>query len=556
KTQRKIISENEDYSQMPIRSYSYGDQGTIQKGPSHNLPNYNVSVPERIDAESTVRVQRYNVNQPDSDNRVGGSGYNETARRNYTNTYGEPVIQGESGTRHTNYNTAYNTETVQRPGVAEFIQDPNNQRMEQSWNIPHDFQNTNKNYESRYRASDTDRLQVERTGYRRPMAYGMEETEEVSYRRSAPTSGHTLHGPYSQAPCIRGNLKLPAFTGKEDWKVWICRFVAIAERRNWSDEDKLDELLPRLQGGAGEFVFTQLPRRSLRSYDELVMELGYRYRVIENAKSYAAMFASRNQKQCETVEEYAAELKRLHYKAYPNRDKLQRRDDLVERFMRGIADEEVRFLVNFMKKPADIDEAVFCVVECKSERSSSRHQEPYGERKVRKFLRRTQPSETENESEDEADKEIEDRILRLDKRVRQTQAKQTKGSDNEEQNIVTKSDPAGKSDKTSSENLANDRIIQCLQQLTDRIKQLEHQVGTGSDYTRNNASRSSTCFKCGKDGHYAKWCPSARNNSRFNEQQRNYNQQQQRNYNQHTDRERYLTPKQEQQSLNFRGRPQ
>ena len=38
------------------------------------------------------------------------------------------------------------------------------------------------------------------------------------------------------------------------------RFEAIAERRKWSDDVKLDNLLPKLQGRAGDFVFTQLSR--------------------------------------------------------------------------------------------------------------------------------------------------------------------------------------------------------------------------------------------------------------------------------------------------------
>ncbi|VDI01477.1 Hypothetical predicted protein [Mytilus galloprovincialis] len=63
------------------------------------------------------------------------------------------------------------------------------------------------------------------------------------------------------------NPKLPAFNGKDDWKVWINRFEAIARRRSWTDEEKLDELLPRIQGEAGDFVFTQLPTGVLRTKD-------------------------------------------------------------------------------------------------------------------------------------------------------------------------------------------------------------------------------------------------------------------------------------------------
>ena len=68
------------------------------------------------------------------------------------------------------------------------------------------------------------------------------------------------------------DLKLPLFNGKEDWKVWINRFEAIAERRNWSEETRLDNLLPKLQGRAGDFVFTQLPRSTLLCYTDLIKE--------------------------------------------------------------------------------------------------------------------------------------------------------------------------------------------------------------------------------------------------------------------------------------------
>ena len=46
-------------------------------------------------------------------------------------------------------------------------------------------------------------------------------------------------------------IKLPPFNGKEEWKVWVSRFEAIANRRQWSEETKLDNLLPKLQGKAG-----------------------------------------------------------------------------------------------------------------------------------------------------------------------------------------------------------------------------------------------------------------------------------------------------------------
>ncbi len=159
----------------------------------------------------------------------------------------------------------------------------------------------------------------------------------------------------------RQPIKIQPFTGKEDWLVWSARFEAIAKRYNWDDEDKLDHLLPRIEGQASEFVFTQLPRAILSDYQNLVAELNSRYRVIHTARSYAAKFSRRSQKYGETAEEYAADLKMLYDKGHGYRDRRTRNEDLVRRFLDGLIDEEVRFEVEYHKEPETIDEAVFHV---------------------------------------------------------------------------------------------------------------------------------------------------------------------------------------------------
>ena len=71
----------------------------------------------------------------------------------------------------------------------------------------------------------------------------------------------------------RETTKLPIVTGKEPWNVWFNRFTEVADRRRWSEDDRLDEILPRLQGAAGEFVFGQLRREVQAIYAQLVSEL-------------------------------------------------------------------------------------------------------------------------------------------------------------------------------------------------------------------------------------------------------------------------------------------
>ena len=85
---------------------------------------------------------------------------------------------------------------------------------------------------------------------------------------------------------------------------------------------------------AGEFVFGQLSRTVRSNYKTLCKELKNRFRVIETSKTFGVQFSRRNQKIGETVEEYAAELKKLYDKAHARRDKETRREDLLRRFFR------------------------------------------------------------------------------------------------------------------------------------------------------------------------------------------------------------------------------
>lgn len=152
--------------------------------------------------------------------------------------------------------------------------------------------------------------------------------------------------------------RLPAFTGKEKWEVWINRFEAVARLQDWNNKSKLQELLPRLQGAAGDFAFDQMSENTLNSYSKRVNELKNRFGVIENKKTYRIQFNRRNQKTGETIEIYAAELKRIYEKAYTNRDARIRQEDLLQRFLMGIGNDKARIHIELNKDPKTIEEAV------------------------------------------------------------------------------------------------------------------------------------------------------------------------------------------------------
>lgn len=161
------------------------------------------------------------------------------------------------------------------------------------------------------------------------------------------------------------SAKLPAFTGQENWTVWFTRFETVAELCGWNNEEKLRQLLPRIEGSAADFTYGQLKSTTLKKYEVLVKELKNRYGEIESCKTYKTKFNHRRQLRHETPEDFAAELKRLYDKAHPSRDALTRQEDLVSHILAGLVDEQARIHVELNKDQHNIDEAVVHVVHYK-----------------------------------------------------------------------------------------------------------------------------------------------------------------------------------------------
>ena len=163
---------------------------------------------------------------------------------------------------------------------------------------------------------------------------------------------------------------------------------------------RLDDLLPRLQGMAGEFFFGQLRKAIRGNYDTLIFELNSPFSVVETKKTYAAHFSKRNQKVGETTKEYAAELKRLYDRAYAHRDSGTRQEDLLRRFLDGLYDDKARFQVEYFKEPKTIDEAVFFVVDFEETRQKPVYSEGQ-DKKYKRLVRNVRFSESESKVSDD-----------------------------------------------------------------------------------------------------------------------------------------------------------
>ena len=345
------------------------------------------------------------------------------------------------------------------------------------------------------------------------------------------------YSPYNRG--TSGSVKMPAFTGKEDFSTWITRFETIAKRFNWSIDDKLDNLLPRIEGQAAEFVFSQLPPHILEDYRELVQEMHSRYRVVETARSFAVQFSRRSQKYGESIEEYAADLKRLYDKAHGYRDRFCREEDLVRRFLDGLTDEDVKFEVEFHKEPRTIDEAVLHAANMMQMRNNPESEkryrkgvrraldEPYVEQAERDRLEyRSNPAigrtvgqiayglnkdtnrpdvGTERGAEYRQGYSTHDNYESRDRdifRIQNSNEVNKQGCQNGRQDHRPSTEEGGCTMGTDKMLL---QIMETQKILLDRIETLEK--GKGSNQRPRTSRNTFECFHCHEQGHIARECP-------------------------------------------------
>ena len=303
------------------------------------------------------------------------------------------------------------------------------------------------------------------------------------------------------------SVRIPAFTGDERWDIWKKMFDRTAVTNGWSEIEKLAQLLPRIQGSAGDFVHGQLSNDVAYDYDRLVRALESRYRFIETPKMFGAQFSNRKQKQNETVFEYAADLKRLYDKAHSNRDTQTRIEDLLRRFLDGLNDDEARFAVEFNKDLNTIDEAVNQVINFQEAKRCAENLEKSKNGKNRNKIARVAWADLDDSSDENED---ENQSKPKKPRVRRHQ---NKDSGKGEQRGIT---------PNSAPQQSNDHDL--LLEVTAKLAQIEKSLNSNNraeiippanlpriQRSGNIPQRDITCFKCHKKGHFARECKNTMN---------------------------------------------
>ena len=255
-------------------------------------------------------------------------------------------------------------------------------------------------------------------------------------------------------------------------------------------------MLPRL---AGEFVYGQLNPTVRRSYTELVSELNSRLRVVETTKIYRTLFSNRDQKFGESHESYAAELKRLYEKAYPNRDPSTRAKDLLRRFMDGLVDEKVHFHIEYIKEPSNIDQAVYEAVnfqETKWKPSNTDSQERRSRRPTRMVRPQEVHEETESSGEDTDGEQPTGRLTRMPPRKKSAviarPGETTKSSALTRHNEPAKGSATGKSEEVNKN--IGEEIKNALEKMGSRLESLEKRCNSVPRGPATGQSQSKTAL--------------------------------------------------------------
>ena len=239
---------------------------------------------------------------------------------------------------------------------------------------------------------------------------------------------------------------------------------------------------------------------------------------METHKTYRAQFAKRIQYFNESIEEYAAELKRLYDKSYPGKNSEMRRQLLLQQFMNGLKDKKAKFAVEYYKEPTSIEDAVHHVVTYMETQQGPHFENGNSNRRSKKNVRFHDTdyyADADISSDDET--YMPHRPYSPGRRDRQTVRK----IQNSTPRYANKkrSEPIADSAPPPSEPLDTkqllDKILTLVETACTSTQPASSDSPRGQNSTGSGRSSDVRCYFCSNIGHFKRECPLLQNSQQM-----------------------------------------
>ena len=155
-------------------------------------------------------------------------------------------------------------------------------------------------------------------------------------------------------------VKPREFDGTTDWTEYRKQFQVIARLNGWSRSEKALHLVSSLSGAALSVIY-DLSEAQLDDWDEIVSRLEAKYNAVGREAAFQTQLRNSRRAPNQAPQEWAAEVSKLVYKAYPNLTGPARDEIVKENFLRGLPEGQMR-LATEVSRPKTVEDAVNYVV--------------------------------------------------------------------------------------------------------------------------------------------------------------------------------------------------
>lgn len=261
------------------------------------------------------------------------------------------------------------------------------------------------------------------------------------------------------------------FQGGEGWDDWITRFENVATVNGWDAESKLNWLKVCLTGRAQK-AFQSLPEASRADYAGAKEALTERFEPASKRELYNAELQVRTKRKNEGWADFAEELRCLTEKAFPEMDAKSVEQMALTHYLSRLTNPQVAFAVK-QQRPKKLEEAVRATLEVES------------------YLPKPAVVGSVNPDDDE--------------------------SMCNESTVGAISSSSGRTTGHMTQS-SEQTLMRAVDQLTQRLSQLEAATQQRFSRQQGNIRRPPNqplprdqaatviCYRCGKEGHYARGC--------------------------------------------------